>query len=90
MDAARAALERAQQVEPEDSTDLREEASLLVALGRPEEAQARLQAALALEPYDGAAALALARLRAEAGAPEAEVTALKRRAARFGTEAGSG
>ena len=90
LDAARAALERAQQVEPEDSADLREEASLLVALGRPEEAQARLRAALALEPYDGAAALALARLRAEAGAPEAEVTALKRRAARFGTETGSG
>lgn len=64
----------------------RAHAELLVALGRRDEADARLQELLALDPYDWRAAARLAELRLErnAGSDKDSALALAERAVRFG------
>lgn len=83
-EAALALYHRALAEDESDRTAAREAASLLVALGRPGEAEERLAALLSEHPYDAAAARALAELRLARGAGDERTLELARRAVSFG------
>ena len=83
-EAALALYEQAVAVDEDDAASALAAARLLVALGREEEAEARLDQLLRTRSYDGQAALLLAELRQRRGADVARTRELARRAARFG------
>lgn len=80
---------RAAAADASDTRALRESVELSIALGRSVEAEALLESLLERDPYDGAAALQLARLRLARtnGAADPATVALLRRAERFGEAA---
>jgi tetratricopeptide (TPR) repeat protein len=82
--AALAFYERAAAADPQDASLARAAAQILIAQGRSEEAEKRLEELLERHPYDGVAALRLAELRAARGADPERTRALAQRAARFG------
>jgi thioredoxin-like negative regulator of GroEL len=82
-EAALALYDRAISEDENDRVAAREAASVLVALGRPSEAEQRLTALLRAHPYDAAAARALAELRLARGAEDEQTFELARRAVAF-------
>jgi len=83
-DAALELFRRAVAAAPEKSEPRRGEARALVALGRRDEARARLQQALELDAYDWAAAFELAKLSRDLGEHSEEALVMAQRAVRFG------
>jgi tetratricopeptide (TPR) repeat protein len=81
---ALALYERAASADKGDRASIREQAKLLVGLGKSEEAESRLAALLRDHPYDAQAAIALADLRRARGADASATQELARRAVRFG------
>jgi len=75
---------RAAAADPEATSALVAAAEVLGGLGRSEEAEARLEAALRRNPYAGAIASRLVKLRLERDAELDETLALARQATRFG------
>jgi len=75
---------RAAAADPEATSALVAAAEVLTGLGRSEEAEARLEAALRRDPYAGAIASRLVKLRLDRDAELDETLALAQRAARFG------
>lgn len=84
--AALALYARAAQADPDDIVALREASALSIDVGRSAEAASGLEALLERAPFDGPAALALARVRLDAanGVVDPVTTALLLRAERFG------
>jgi len=76
--------DRAAAADPDATSPLRGAAEALLALGRSEEALARLETLLERDPYDGPAAAQLAELRLARGGQLDAALALARRGARFG------
>jgi tetratricopeptide (TPR) repeat protein len=83
-DAALALYERAARADSGDRASPQAAAKLLVALGKPQDAEARLTALLREHPYDAQAAIALAELRRARGADAGATKELARRAVKFG------
>jgi tetratricopeptide (TPR) repeat protein len=82
-ESAAALYARAIAADPGNRTAVREAAALLVALGRREAAEERLETLLREHPYDVEAAIALAELRLARGAERERTLELARRAVHF-------
>jgi len=74
---------RAASAAPNDATAQREVGEILLALGRSELAERRLEAALASDPYDGLAAWQLAGIQLTRKSTSDRTLELARRAVRF-------
>jgi tetratricopeptide (TPR) repeat protein len=81
---ALALFDRAIAADPDSGTPVREAAAVLVKLGRPGDAEAKLERLLRDQPADGEAASSLAELRLARGADDERTRDLARRAVAFG------
>ena len=83
-DAALVYLDRAIEAAPDDPAPIRAAIALLIAEQRHDEAQAKLERLLELEPYDDQAALQLLRMRVQLDLDKPRSVALAQLARRFG------
>lgn len=80
-------MDRAIEAAPEDPEPIRAAIEMLIADGMASEAEPKLERLLELEPYDGAAALQLLRIRVQSNRNDERSIALGQLARRFGQAA---